>query len=467
MTGRRPRAGLITGLWMLVMTSGCAPSDQTESAPSAGASPRVVQDEAVPAVVLPDLSSMEEWVQDEVRERDAVVQALLTRDPKPPDVELARAYGSLGLILMAAKQDDPAAASFLTAVALAPNDMRWPYYLGQIYLMTQDRAQAAEWFERVLELAPSDEATLVWLGRVYYDQTRFDAAARLFSHATLVEPRSAAAWAGVGQVALARQDYPRATESLEQALELDPGGSRVHYVLAMAYRSLGQLDKTAAHLERFNAQRFDRRRGGRWPLLADPLMLEYYDVLESAMVFEHRGNQALDEGDYPTAIEFFRRGIELEPDNPSLRQRLAAALVITGDRRGAADQLEEALRLSPEFALAHVGLAALLELEGHYQEAVERYFLALKYEPDFVEARLSLAEVLRARGRLEESLPHYAQVAVDVPDFVEAWVGRADALIRLERYSEAREWLVDARRVHPDYPRLQQLDEALAAMVRP
>ena len=96
---------------------------------------------------------------------------------------------------MAAKQYDDAAASFLKPVALAPRDMRWPYYLGQRAVMTKDFTQAAEWFERVLELAPSDEPTLVWLGRVNLDQSRFDDADRLFAHATLVAPQSAAAWA--------------------------------------------------------------------------------------------------------------------------------------------------------------------------------------------------------------------------------------------------------------------------------
>ncbi len=468
MSGHRMHDALIASAWMVVvavvtMLSGCTPADQTEPAPSLPAAKAAVEDEAVPAVVLPELSSMEAWARDKVRLRDAALQELLGKEAKPPDVELARAYGSLGLILMAAKQYDPAAASFLNATALAPGDMRWPYYLGQRYLMTQDRAEAAEWFERVLELAPSDEATLVWLGRVHFDWARFDEADRLFSHATLVAPQSAAAWAGAGRAALAKQHYSQAAASLDRALELDPGGTRLHYPLAMAYRSLGDLDRAAAHLERFNAHRFEQQRGGRMPLMTDPLMIEYYNVLESAAVFAQRGNQALDDDDHSAAIAFFRRGIELEPDNPSIRQRLAAALVMSGDGRGAAEQLEEAVRVAPEFALAHVGLAALLAAAGRHQDAIDRYSRALEYDSEHIEARLGLAESLRASGRLAESLPNYAQVAEVEPGFVEAWIGGAEALIRLERYSDAREWLSAGRRMHPNQPQLRQLDEALAA----
>ena len=454
---------------VLGVIGGCGPSEQTESAAIAPVDSPTTQadvEHVTPlAVVLPDMESTVGWAREKVQERHAALDALRAGDPTPSDGELARAYGALGLVLLAANQYEQAAACFLNAVALAPRDMRWPYYLGQRHVMTKDLTAAAEWFERVLELAPSDEATLVWLGRVYLDQSRFDEAERLFTHATLIAPQSAAAWAGAGHVALARQEYERAVESLERALALDPGGSQAHYPLAMAYRSLGNLDRAAASFDRFNAQRFERRRGGRPALLTDPLMLEYYSVVESAAVFQQRGNQALDDGDHATAIDLFRQGIELEPDNPFIRQRLAAALVRGGDPQAAAEQLEHAVRLEPEFALAHVGVAALMASEGRHQAAIDRYTLALEYDPEHIEARLGLAEALRASGHLEEALPIYAQVAEEEPGLVETWIGRGEALIRLERYADAREWLDAARRMHPGQPQLQQLDAALARLV--
>ena len=469
MTGRPTEATVATRLVLVAVLGvigGCRPSDRAESAPSASVASSTtrpdIEQAAPPAVVLPDMESLEGWAREKVQQRHAVLESLLAKDPPSSDGELARAYGALGLVLLAAEQYEQAAASFLTAVARAPRDIRWPYYLGQRHVMMKDFTEAAAWFERVLELAPSDEATLVWLGRVYVDQSRFDEADRLFAHATLVAPQSAAAWAGAGHVALAKQEYERAVDSLERALALDPGGSQAHYPLAMAYRSLGDFDRAAASFDRFNAQRFERRRGGRPPLLTDPLMLDYYNVVESAAVFQQRGNQALDDGDHATAIDLFRQGIEREPDNPFIRQRLAAALVRAGDPRAAAEQLEAAVRLEPEFALAHVGLAALMASEGRHQAAIDRYNLALEYDPQHIEARLGLAEALRASGRLEESLPIYAQVTEEEPELVETWIGGGEALIRLGRYLDAREWLNAARRVHPDQPQLQQLDAALA-----
>ena len=456
MTAHRSLARVVAGLWVLaVLAGGCAESDQSESDASNGASGPSGSTGRVMPVSLPDLSSLEGWVEDMVRERHVVVRDLESEVLKASDAEIADAYGSLGLVLMAAEQYDAAAASYLNANALVPDDMRWPYYLGHLRVMTQDQTQAATWFERALELVPSNEAVLVSLARIYSDQGRYREAQRLFSHATTIEPRSAAAWAGLGQVALAEGDHRHAAQSFERALETDPGGTQVHYTLALAYQALGEVDLAATHFE---------RRGGRGPDLTDPLMEAYNDVLERARVFEVRGNQALGQGNYRAAIGYFRRGLEVAPNDPTIRQQLAVALLNSGDRRGAVAQLEEAVRLAPDFAEAHVGLASLLQGDGRHAEAVDRYALAVKHRPGYVEARLGLAMALRVSGRVEESLPHFAQVAQAAPGIIETWVVGADALITLERYAEAREWVSRARRVHPDQPELKQLDEALAAM---
>ena len=453
-------AGLIGGVWVLAsLTGGCVPSDEPASSPTADVSALGIRAEpALPPVALPDLSRLSASAREQVRERYASLQALhTTADANPAPAALANAYGAVGVILMAAEFVDAAAISYLHAQALAPGDPRWPYYLGHLHSMRQDQAQAAAAFERALELRPSDVATLVWLGRTYFDRGQPEVAERLFIHAAALDPSSAGALSGVGRAALARQNFRRATEYLEQALAVEPRASSVHYPLAMAYRALGRVDEAETHLQ---------RRGDGEPTLRDPLMEAVYNLLPSAMVFEGRGVQALRDGRSAEALDAFRQGLDLEPNNPSLRQRLATALAITGDTRGAVEELEETLRRTPDFARAHFSLAAILELSGRHREAARRYVTALEYEPSYVAARMGLAEALRSDGRLEESLSHYAQVVEAEPGFAEAWIGRADALVRLRRYREAHEWLAEARVVHPDRPELSGLDETVEALLQ-
>ena len=357
--------GWMTMVLGLVTLGGCSGSDQTTSPPSDDGSAFAASTDSVPTVSLPDPTTMEEWIQDEIRERYATVQNLQSQESRASDQAVASAYGSLGLALMAAKQYDPAAACYLNAIALVPHDMRWLYYMGRLRLITQEWAEAAEWFERVLEFAPSDEATLVSLGRIYFDQGRFSEAERLFTHATVIAPRSAAAWAGLGQTALAEGDHRRAAESLERALEIDPGGAQAHYPLAMAYRALGETDLAAAHLE---------RRGKRQPLLADPLMLEY---LEAAL--------------------------RLVPDFAEAQAGLAALLEIDGRLPEAIDRYRLALESEPSFVEARIGLAQALHASDRLEEALPHYLQVTETEPGFVEAWLWRAEALIQLERYAEA----------------------------------------------------------------
>jgi tetratricopeptide (TPR) repeat protein len=70
--------------------------------------------------------------------------------------------------------------------------------------------------------------------------------------------------------------------------------------------------------------------------------------------------------------------------------------------------------------------------------------------------------MLRRHRRAAESLPHYAEVLRLDPQSADARFGHALALVRLRRYVEARSWLEEGVRVHPDRP---ELTHALARVL--
>ena len=162
-------------------------------------------------MTLPDLSRLPAPVQEQIRSRQAVLERAIER--QAPAEELGRAYGDVGLLLMAAEYQAPAEASLRNAQTLASTDPRWSYYLGQLYLASGERAKASESFERVLKLRPTDFPTLVRLGGTYLDENRADAAERVFAQAVALQPQSAAALAGLGRAVLARGDAARAADA--------------------------------------------------------------------------------------------------------------------------------------------------------------------------------------------------------------------------------------------------------------
>lgn len=431
---------------LAVLTAACTrPDESTQSASASGS--RQSAAEAARPVALPDLSRLTASVQAQMRERHAAVMARLEDRTTPPE-ELGAAYGELGLILMAAEYYEAAASCYQTAQALVPDDVRWPYYLGHLYRLQGETVKAAQSFSRALDLRPADTPTLIWLGEMYLDQDRSEQAEPLFLRALSRDPGSASALSGVGRAALAKHDFTRAIDHLERALAADPRALGLHSSLAAAYRGMGQLDRASAHVA---------QRGSGRPAPRDPLMESYEGVLHSPLNFETQGLRALESGQLQEAADLFRKGLALAPDDPKLLHRLGTALFMEGDAAGSVRQFEQALRLAPGFPRAHFGLGMVLNLSGRHAEAIEHFAAAVKSQPDYLEARLALADALGAAGRVQESLPQLARSVELDPSLAEAWVMYARTLILLERYRDARDRLIEARRIHPGEPELVDL----------
>ena len=368
---------------------------------------------------------------------------------------MAKAYGEMGKLLMAAEFGQAAEPCLLNAQMLAPGDMRWPYYLGHLYKDQGATAKSTASFEQALRLRPDDMATLVRLGEAYLAQDQLDAAESKLSTAHSLQPESVAALAGLGRVALARRDYGRAVQYLEEALRLDRQAGLIHYSLAMAYRGLGDPARAETQLQQAGK--------GEIPV-PDPLMQEVRGSLRSAASFESLGVQALERGDSAAAAMYFRKGLELAPDSASLHHRLGTALFLAGDAPAGEEQFEAALGLEPNFARVHYSLGVLMVSRGQYEQALQHLSAAVRSDSNYVEARLLLGELRRHTGHPDEALRQYAEVIKIDAGRAEAQLGYALALVASGRYQQARDHLTEATTTHPDDPDLvQTLARILAA----
>jgi tetratricopeptide (TPR) repeat protein len=403
-------------------------------------------------VTLPDMSKAASSVQDQIRTAYSTLMAR-GENPATPAAERAASYGELGKLFMAADFGQAAEACFLNAQLLAPGDARWPYFLGHLYKAqgTSDKSIAS--FERAVQLRPDDVPALIWLGDAYLALDRHADAEARFARARSLQPRSVAALGGLGRVALAKREYAAAARTLGEALGIDPQATSLHYPLGMAYRGLGDLAKAEVHL---------KERGKGDVAVPDPLMQEVRGLLRSATSFESLGVAALERGDSAGAAMYFRKGLEVAPDNASLHHRLGTALFLSGDALAGEKEFEAAIRIDPGFARAHYSLGVLMASMGRYQPAVDRLSAAVKSDPDYLEALLALGDLLRQGGRPGESLPHYARIISIAPGIVEARLGQALALVSMGRYREARDLLAEALKVQANQP---ALGEALARVL--
>jgi tetratricopeptide (TPR) repeat protein len=426
------RGRVVVFLWLLVGAMGCSFARRDLVAPP-----------------LPDLSRVDPGVQAQVRGRyETLTRALADRAEAP---ELASAFGQYGMVLQASEFHDVAEPCYLNAQKLAPEEVRWPYYLANLYKSRGQMDKAEASYRRVLELRPDDLAALIWFGRLQLDQGRPEAAEPLFTKAFALAPRTVAVLAGLGRVAIAKRDYPQAVKYLEDALAIDPDAESLHAPLAAAYRGLGQLDKAQPHLRQWR---------NRDLYVPDPLQQEMDLLLDSALSYELRGVRQFEARDWKSAAAFFRKGIELSHENDplsrSLHHKLGTALYLSGDLQGAREQFENVIRNAPQGVLDEAGakanysLGVMLASNGELQPAIQHLLAAIQYQPNYVEAHMAVADVLRRSGQAEASLTHYRDAIAINPRQTVARLGYAMALVQMRRYPEARDWLEESVRVYGD-----------------
>jgi tetratricopeptide (TPR) repeat protein len=423
----------------LIVISSCGRSEPA-SPSTAAVSPRSSLRDTMPPV----MSGVEPSLQERIRAAYASLTAARAARTTS-DIDLGRAHGQVGKLLLAAELYEQAEPHLLNARILDPGELAWPYYLAHAYRLRFDADQAISLFEEVLRIKADHVPALVWLGTLHADGGRVDLAEPLLTKAVSLNPRSAAALFELGKVALAGGDPARAATHLEAALAADPDADGVHYALAMAYRARGDEQRAASHVRRWRDERL-------YP--ADPLMEEITSLLKTAVVYEIRGTQAMDDRKWAEAAALFREGLAVAPRDATLHQNLGTALYLAGDSRGAEAEFEVAVRLLPGYARALFSLGIIMEERGRDQEAIERFSGAVASDPSMVNARASLADALRRSGKLEASIAEYVSVVKADPSASQARFGHAMALVRLGRYAEARAVLEEATRAHADQPGL-------------
>jgi tetratricopeptide (TPR) repeat protein len=340
---------------------------------------------ALVPVSLPDISTVSQAeARRQLRDAYASLDAKI-KNPDTPPPELADAFGEMGRLLMAAEFVVASEPFFRNAETLAPDDRRWPYFLGHVYRTRGDTPSSAAAFERARTLAPSDEATLVWLGAAYLDEGRLAEAKDVLNKALAGNPRCVAALYRIGRIALTEHDDRKAVDAFERGLAIDARATILQYPLATAYQRIGDAAKADAHL---------KLRGDVDVGPVDPLMQQLGELLDTAAVFERRAIEASKVNDWKSAAMFLRKAVALDPNDASLRHKLGTALSLSGEPQAAIDQLQLAVRMTPADVDARYNLAQLLLSSGRAREAASEFQRVVHDAPNDADARAGLAEAL-------------------------------------------------------------------------
>ena len=192
----------------------------------------------------------------------------------------------------------------------------------------------------------------------------------------------------------------------------------------------------------------------------DPDYAEAYAGL--AMAYSGLGYYGYRPGEamFPKAKAAALRGIQLDSTLASTHAALAFALIWERDFAGAESESRIAISLQPTYALAHQGYAILLMILGRKSEALSESRTAATLDPFSLIIQGTYGRFLNSSGEHKAALRQLQKAIAEEPDT--GWVSRnpwpSDNLGRVYadngRYAEAIQTIDRALKIIPRHPRV-------------
>jgi len=372
----------------------------------------------------------------------------------------SKAWGRLGMILLACGYGSESTVVFAEAERLDPTDSRWPYLQGTT-LEGIEPIRAIACIGRAIDAEPDRVLFHLRLAEVFISIGKLDEAKEPLEIARSLEPdnpRTQLAWARWEY----RQDHlEKSLAYATRAAELQPNTRTTHELLARIHHRLDQPAAAAEQLELVRrlpeqsvifsdpityevsmlrrdpgpaiqhaqvllmqqrpdaAIRVLRRLVGQDPAVL-PAQVELWRALvqagriaeseaalQAALVHHPaspqllllRGIELFDDEKWNEAMGWFERSIAHQADNAAAHFHLGLCQARRDDRTAAIESLRTAVAFEPDHARAHTALGKLLLQNKALPAAVEHLRTAVKFAPGDPEPRKLLEEAEQAHNR--------------------------------------------------------------------
>ncbi len=212
------------------------------------------------------------------------------------------------------------------------------------------------------------------------------------------------------------EEYEAAKQALEQIVESDDQNAEAHFLLGLAYFNLQEYSKA----EEFFNRALD------------------LDPDRAAAVHHNLGVLAYQMGEMNTAVQEFQSALEIDSKDPDTHYQLGAAYLVMAFPMGAMEpeaeyieksqaEFERALELAPNKPEALVGLANVYMFQNQIAEAIELLEQAVEQNPNLREGLFALGRAYALSGQTDlakETLERFLET--DPPN---VWAQQAEELL--------------------------------------
>lgn len=148
------------------------------------------------------------------------------------------------------------------------------------------------------------------------------------------------------------------------------------------------------------------------------------------------GVLALHVGRPDLGLDYLRRAVAANPDNPAYHSNLGLTLQALGDSAGALVAFEDALRLQPNAAEVHNNKGAALEDLGRREEALKAYARSCALREDAAEPYNNMGTLFAERGDIDKAMGCFRRAMELDPKFGEPFMNLGMCLMLKGKFEE-------------------------------
>ena len=272
------------------------------------------------------------------------------------------------------------------------------------------------------------------LGSIFNQLQQYDTAQECFEKAILLKDRYPEAHFNLANTMVQRELFEEAIDEYKRAIELDNSFTAAHVNLAALYASRDSFDNAMILFSKALDLQPDN------PVVRQELAA----TLVNKGLLEKHQNHTQD------AMQYFERACLIDTSNSDAFLALAECQLAFGLTGLAKQTYLEGAQGNPVCADFYYNLAVLNKQENNLDEAIGRFQQAIAVDPEHLDAHFNLGNSFKELGKWDDALNQYEETLRREPEYWPALVNQGVVLQGLGRFEESLQSLTKAESLHAD-----------------
>lgn len=222
-------------------------------------------------------------------------------------------------------------------------------------------------------------------------------------------------------------DIKKSIELYKKAIELNPQDANFYLFLGFAYIEQEELNKAIKYIKIYQKSIELNSNSHLFAYLALILAYSAQSELKKAMKLLRKAIELLNPqdantynkfgyiykelGDLSSAIEYFKKAIEIDPKDATSYNGLGSAYKEQGELTKAIVQFEKTIELNPQNLAAYNNLGSAYSDQGELEKAIAHYLKAIELNPQYADAYHSIGWIqLEKYFNLEKALSYFLRL---------------------------------------------------------